>query len=85
MCIYKNYFNNNDLINNETNTQYLEYERTLPRVNNISCPNNECETNKLSNEKNKKNISEVVYVVINKKQMIFQYKCCKCLTTWKNK
>ena len=85
-CIYKNYYNNNDLFVNEYNTKFLEHENTLPRLDNITCPNNECSSNQLSPSKNKKlNKNEVIYVVINKQLMVYQYKCCNCLTTWKNK
>lgn len=85
-CIYKNYYNNNELLVTQYNTKYLEHENTLPRVNNITCPNAECVSNQSTATKDKKaNINEVVYVILNKQQMIYQYKCCHCLTTWKNK
>ena len=84
-CIYENYYNSNNLFVNEYNTQYLEDDHTLPRVNNIPCPNADCPTNSLEQKKSKKNINEVIYIIINESTMTFQYKCCNCKTTWKNK
>ena len=84
-CIYENYYNSNNLFVNEYNTQYLEDDHTLPRVNNIPCPNADCPTNSLEQKKSKKNINEVIYIIINESTMTYQYKCCNCKTTWKNK
>ena len=74
-----------ELIHQYFNTQYLEDDHTLPRVNNIPCPNADCPTNSLEQKKSKKNINEVIYIIINESTMTFQYKCCNCKTTWKNK
>mgnify|MGYP006429265089 CR=1 FL=1 len=83
-CIYKNNFNSKFM--DEFNSQYLEEEHTLPRLNNINCPNSGCISNQASSKDGKqKNINEVVYIVVNKANMIFQYKCCNCHTIWKNR
>jgi hypothetical protein len=83
-CIYKNNFNSKFV--DEFNSQYLEEEHTLPRLNNINCPNSDCISNKaIPKDSKKKNINEVVYIVVNKTLMIFQYKCCNCHTIWKNR
>ena len=84
--IYKNHYDINSVFGSEYNTDYLEHDHTLPRANNITCPNSECPSNQqVISGKETKNINEVVYIVINKKLMTFQYKCCNCSTMWKNK
>ena len=84
--IYKNHYDINSVFGSEYNTDFLEKDNTLPRVNNITCPNVDCPSNQqIITDKETKNINEVVYIVVNKKQMIFQYKCCNCNTIWKNR
>ncbi len=54
-------------------TQYLnkniKYDPTLPRVNNIKCPNTEC----VSKDK-----PEVIYLKYDFTNMKYLYYCCKC-------
>ena len=75
--------NSHALIDKNKNIQYIDKDRTLPRVSNIACPNEECPTLLKTEEKPLKN--EVVYIVTNKQDMIFQYLCCHCKTTWMNR
>ena len=98
-CIYKNYYDKNKILeSNENITNYLDKDPTLPRVSNITCPNDECITNTTLDssallEKSKKpksqkiweNKNEVVYLIINEQDMIFQYFCCNCKTSWTNR
>jgi hypothetical protein len=97
-CIYKNYYDKKDIVTHNENIKYLSEDPTLPRVNNITCPNDECITNTTLDssallEKSKKsksqqlgeNKNEVVYLIINQEDMIFQYLCCNCKTSWTNR
>jgi hypothetical protein len=45
-CIYKDYCDENKILeSNENITNYLDKDPTLPRVSNITCPNETCLTN----------------------------------------
>ena len=82
-CIYKNHYNEKEAFLNNKNIQYIDKDNTLPRVSNIACPNEECPTLQKNEEKPLQN--EVVYIITNKQDMIFQYLCCHCKTTWMNR
>jgi hypothetical protein len=96
-CIYKNYYDKNDILTHNENIKFLSEDPTLPRVNNINCPNDECITNTnldsgallnkdtTKSKKQTDNKNEVVYLIINDQDMIFQYLCCNCKTSWTNR
>ena len=54
-------------------TPYIKYDVTLPRVNNITCPNPQCPKDK---EK------EVIYIKYNHMNMKYLYFCCGCDNFW---
>ena len=58
--------------------EYTKYDPTLPRTNNIKCPNTECTSNKNSEIKN--NIIYIRYDDINIKYI---YLCSECDTNWR--
>ena len=58
-------------------TPYIKYDKTLPRVNNIICPNPSC-----SKEKDKDNM--VVYIKYNNLKMLYLYYCCHCEHFWRS-
>ena len=61
--------------NNYVN-QYTKLDPTLPRINNIPCPNNECSTNM-------KNIPrEIIYIRYNPTDIKYIYLCSTCDTLW---
>lgn len=55
----------------------IKYDPTLPRVNNIECPNKDC--TKKDNEEN-----EVIYMKYDKVNMKYRYYCVYCENVWKN-
>jgi len=57
--------------------EYTKYDPTLPRTNNIKCPNSECSSNNDLNIKN--NIIYIRYDDINIKYI---YLCSICDTNW---
>ena len=57
---------------------YLKHDVTLAHLDNIICPNAECES-----LKTKKN--DIVPVKINEKLLVWMYQCVVCGTTWKQK
>lgn len=63
-------------------TKNIKYDMTLPRVNNIKCPNSDCPTND-SKVKNPKD-NEVIYIKYDQTNMLYLYYCCDCEHFWKN-
>lgn len=59
--------------------QYTKLDPTLPRVNNVLCPNDECLTNTESN----KNLREIIIVRYDDKNMKYISLCSTCDTVWK--
>ena len=59
--------------------EYTKFDPTLPRINNIPCPNAECISNK---EKTKKN--EIILIRYDDKNLNFVYLCSHCDTLWKS-
>ena len=58
---------------------FLVLDPTLPRINNLQCPNTECESVKESIT------NDVRYIQIDSDTMTYLYKCNHCQQTWKNK
>ena len=59
--------------------EYSKLDPTLPRTNNIKCPDQSCPSN--NGEKNEKN--EVIYLRYNDKNMQYIYICALCDKIWK--
>ena len=60
--------------------EYTKFDPTLPRVNNILCPNEKCLTNE--EDAKKREEKEVIYLRYDNKNMKYIYLCCVCDTTW---
>jgi DNA-directed RNA polymerase subunit M/transcription elongation factor TFIIS len=60
--------------------KWTKFDPTLPRVNNIPCPNNDCQTN--DEDESKKADKEVIYLRYDSKNMKYMYLCCVCDTSW---
>lgn len=56
-------------------TKNIKYDVTLPRVNNIKCPYNECKDVKEGE-------SKVIYIKYDSVNMKYIYFCCKCEQFW---
>lgn len=68
----------------EKKTDYLKYineytklDPTLPRINSIKCPNQDCICNKDETVEN-----EVIYIRYNDEDMKYVYTCAKCDFIW---
>ena len=74
-------FENNDNTDNHDTyiNEYTKLDPTLPRTNNIKCPNSNCE----SNDTNDKSQREIIYVRYNDIDMKYVYMCSTCNTIWK--
>lgn len=59
--------------------KYSKLDPTLPRVNDIMCPNQECLTNK------EKEPREILFIRYDEKQMKYVYLCSTCDQVWQIK
>lgn len=59
------------------NTEYIEHDHTLPRVNNIHCTNINC-------TKKKDEENEIIYMKYDKDNMRYLYYCVYCHSRWKS-
>ena len=57
--------------------KYTKLDPTLPRVNNILCPNKDCTTN------TKNEPREIIYIRYDDLNINYVYLCSTCDTTWK--
>jgi aspartate carbamoyltransferase regulatory subunit len=57
--------------------KYTKLDPTLPRINNILCPNPECATNV------KDEAREIIYIRYDDQNMKYVYLCSTCDTVWK--
>lgn len=71
---------NNDQQFSHIINKYTKLDPTLPRINNISCINSECETN---HEDAKIEDREVIYIRYDEVNMKYVYLCSTCDTIWK--
>ncbi len=56
--------------------QYTKMDPTLPRVNDIQCPNEDCPGVKDISKK------EIIYLRYDESQMKYVYLCASCENTW---
>jgi hypothetical protein len=75
-CIIDNNYTDDDTKYKQYVTDNVKYDPTLPRVNDIKCPNVSC-TKKLSDE------DEVIYLKYDFTNMKYVYFCAHCETFWK--
>jgi DNA-directed RNA polymerase subunit M/transcription elongation factor TFIIS len=59
--------------------QYTKLDPTLPRVNNVLCPNDEC----LTNTDPDKNLREIINIRYDDRNMKYISLCSTCDTVWK--
>ena len=57
--------------------KYTKLDPTLPRINKILCPNENCDTNKKEKER------EIIYIRYDDVNMRYVYLCSTCDTVWK--
>ena len=77
-CVYSSNYNNQDISFRLKINDFTHLDPTLPRVNNIPCPNSKC----LSNSKNGKK-PEIIYIKYDITNMKFIYVCTLCKQSWK--
>ena len=75
--LYKNTYNDDIVSYRESINKYTYLDPTLPRVNNIDCPNTECKSHLDSK------LKEVLYIKYDLEKLRYIYLCCNCQTKWK--
>jgi DNA-directed RNA polymerase subunit M/transcription elongation factor TFIIS len=76
-CIIENDYNLQQLHIQDKNIKYIADDPTNPRLNNIPCPNKDCNSHKTQKY-------DVVFISINDEDMKFLYLCNECKDTWTN-
>ena len=90
-CIYKTRTELTKIKIYSQNLKYLKYDRTLPHIDTINCPNEKCPTKRgdassaTSSDTGGQMRNDVLYMNLNDNMMIFLYQCCHCEHTWTNK
>tara|TARA_B110001454_G_C12654645_1_gene406863 strand:+ start:122 stop:511 length:390 start_codon:yes stop_codon:yes gene_type:complete len=62
--------------------KYTKLDPTLPRITNIDCPNQDCDSNRKDESKEEK---EILYIRYDDTNMKFIYLCSVCDTIWDTK
>jgi DNA-directed RNA polymerase subunit M/transcription elongation factor TFIIS len=79
-CILKENINKTEDKYNIHINEYTKMDITLPRINYIKCPNEDCESNKDTFNSADK---EIIYIRYDDINMNYLYLCSHCNYTWK--
>ena len=60
--------------------KYTKLDPTLPRINNIECPNEECSSRAENPNERRKN--EIIYMRYDNEDMKYVYICVNCDSLW---
>ena len=75
-CVYKQNYDKKTYSSLSYINDYIFDDPRNPRINNITCINDECDTNTKGTEK------EVIYIKYDKNDMKFIYCCAVCKKIW---
>jgi DNA-directed RNA polymerase subunit M/transcription elongation factor TFIIS len=79
ICVSTTELKKNDQKFTHIINEYTKFDPTLPRINTIKCPNNECSSNKDGGEDTR----EVIYIRYDDINMKYIYLCTHCDKMWK--
>ena len=77
ICVSRSQIKKSEQSFNHIINKYTKFDPTLPRINNIKCPNSDCVTNKEGKER------EIIYIRYDDVNMKYVYLCCDCDTVWR--
>lgn len=77
VCVLKTQIKKSEQSFSHIINQYTKLDPTLPRINNVLCPNANCKTNTEKAEK------EIIYIRYDDTNMKYVYLCSTCDTVWK--
>ena len=80
ICVLENSYKNTESNIKQDINEYTKFDPTLPRINNIKCPNQACSSNREGATLADK---EVIYLRVDDVNMNYVYICAKCDTIWK--
>ena len=78
-CILDTQFKKSEQKFNHIINKYTKLDPTLPRINNVRCPNASCQTNVIGETKP----AEIIYIRYDDANLKYIYICSTCDTTWK--
>jgi DNA-directed RNA polymerase subunit M/transcription elongation factor TFIIS len=76
ICVSKYNTKKNEQTFHNIINKYTKLDPTLPRINNILCPNADCVTNTKDKER------EIIYIRYDDTNMKYIYLCSECDTIW---
>lgn len=79
VCVSKTQIKKSEQSFNHIINKYTKFDPTLPRINNILCPNSDCPTNTDGKER------EIIYIRFDDVNMKYVYLCSECDTAWQIK
>ena len=77
VCVSKTQIKKSEQSFNHIINKYTKLDPTLPRINNILCPNNTCPTNTEDKPR------EIIYIRYDDTNMKYVYLCSTCDHVWK--
>lgn len=77
ICVSKTQIKKSQQSFNHIINKYTKLDPTLPRIDNILCPNHTCVTNTGEKER------EIIYIRYDDVNMKYVYLCSDCDTVWK--
>ena len=89
-CVSKTHIKKQTEVYKNIINEYTKLDPTLPRINNMLCPNEKCKSNqdesKDGEEKDAtvKKFPEIIYLRYDNNNMKYIYLCSECDYTWKN-
>lgn len=79
VCVSRTQIKKSEQSFNHIINKYTKFDPTLPRINNILCPDANCPTN--TNGKDR----EIIYIRYDDTNMKYVYLCSECDTVWQIK
>ena len=80
MCVLKTHLKKKDEKYKHIINKYTKLDPTLPRMNHLQCPNEQCES-RLENEKERAK-NEIIYMRYDNTNIKYVYLCAVCDKVW---
>ena len=77
-CVLKTQFKKKEQQFSHIINKYTKLDPTLPRLYNLKCPNEKCDTNHAENTKP----AEIIYIRYDDDNLKYVYICVTCDTNW---
>ncbi len=79
LCVSKTHIGGNEKNYSQVINKYTKLDPTLPRINNVKCPNAKCSTN----ESEGATPREIIYLRYDDTKLKYVYLCSTCDHVWK--